>query len=634
MIHAYKLIGTNLPNRILCRMNKSIHPLFALRHGVAQLLLWSAFYYLLPALLPLLRAEGVPTEAVSAAISGALLLWALTLPVAGSLVDKGHGVLLMRGGGLLGCLLMVLALVLPRQVALVPIVLLGFTMASTLYDPCFALLLRTRGLDASGAITKVTLIAGLATVMTYPLVSALRHVMPWPAIVLVFAVVALVGVALLPSQPSAPSGKVREVDTRALAVASLPVILLVATPFGLGIFSHASMLFVLPLALTEQGWDAAMVLLLPAMLGPAQVVGRLVWLKFAPDGLGRRLGADAVFLVAGDPGGVGGQWRQLDDDYSGNGAAGGAARHQHRVAAAGGAQRVAGGNDRPIPRFRGYDRHLLHGDCTGGCRFCSRQFRLLRAGGAGGMLELGGPAGDLRPSRPVAQEVGMERIIVAGGAMTPFNRRKDQSSWRDWAAEVFLAALDDAGLGPDDIDALVFSSESDFFTLQLNPASVLAPDLGLGGISVMRVEGGGASGHVAVQAAAMQVLSGQAARVAVIGAEPSASQLPASDVVALYGLSFDALTEGMTGVDATSLYALSAAGFMQRTGANAADFAGVAVRNRQHARHNPNAHLPLDTDIEAVLASPGHRRALSPAGLLAAVGWRGMRDSGPARRCA
>lgn len=151
MIHAYKLIGTNLPNRILCRMNKSIHPLFALRHGVAQLLLWSAFYYLLPALLPLLRAEGVPTEAVSAAISGALLLWALTLPVAGSLVDKGHGVLLMRGGGLLGCLLMVLALVLPRQVALVPIVLLGFTMASTLYDPCFALLLRTRGLDASGA---------------------------------------------------------------------------------------------------------------------------------------------------------------------------------------------------------------------------------------------------------------------------------------------------------------------------------------------------------------------------------------------------------------------------------------------------------------------------------------------------
>lgn len=224
----------------------------------------------------------------------------------------------------------------------------------------------------------------------------------------------------------------------------------------------------------------------------------------------------------------------------------------------------------------------------------------------------------------------MERIIVAGGAMTPFNRRKDQSSWRDWAAEVFLAALDDAGLGPDDIDALVFSSESDFFTLQLNPASVLAPDLGLGGISVMRVEGGGASGHVAVQAAAMQVLSGQAARVAVIGAEPSASQLPASDVVALYGLSFDALTEGMTGVDATSLYALSAAGFMQRTGANAADFAGVAVRNRQHARHNPNAHLPLDTDIEAVLASAGHRRALSPAGLLAAVGWRGMRDSGPA----
>lgn len=211
----------------------------------------------------------------------------------------------------------------------------------------------------------------------------------------------------------------------------------------------------------------------------------------------------------------------------------------------------------------------------------------------------------------------MDRLVIAGGAMTAFNRRKDNSSWRDWAAEAFFSGLEDAGLAPDDIDALVFSSESDFLTLQLNPASVLASELGLTGCSVMRVEGGGASGHLAVQAAAMQVLSGQAKRVAVIGAEACASQLPVEEVVRLYGLSFDALTEGMTGVDATSLYALSAQAFMQRTGATETDFAGVAVRNRLYARQNPYAHLPLETEVGDVLgsplvAAPYHRLDCSP----------------------
>lgn len=198
----------------------------------------------------------------------------------------------------------------------------------------------------------------------------------------------------------------------------------------------------------------------------------------------------------------------------------------------------------------------------------------------------------------------MDPVIVAGGAMTPFNRRKDGSSWRDWARDAFFGALADAGLEHADIDSIVFATESDFFTLQLNPASVLADDLALFGKSVMRVEGGGASGHLAVQAAAMQVLSGQAKRVAVLGVEALASNLRSSDVSMLYGLSFDAWTDGMTGIDSTALYALSILSFSERTGATSQDMAGVAVRNRDNARHNPLAHLPLTITVDEVLASP------------------------------
>ncbi|MYI68819.1 MAG: hypothetical protein F4103_08795, partial [Boseongicola sp. SB0673_bin_14] len=76
--------------------------------------------------------------------------------------------------------------------------------------------------------------------------------------------------------------------------------------------------------------------------------------------------------------------------------------------------------------------------------------------------------------------VGMS-VCVAGGAMTPFNRRKDGSSWRDWCRDAFAGALADAALERSAIDALVVASESDFFTLQLNPASMIADTLGLFG---------------------------------------------------------------------------------------------------------------------------------------------------------
>lgn len=195
-------------------------------------------------------------------------------------------------------------------------------------------------------------------------------------------------------------------------------------------------------------------------------------------------------------------------------------------------------------------------------------------------------------------------VSVAGGAMTPFNRRKDGSAFRDWARQAVAGALADAGLEAGDIDALIVASESDFFSMQLNPAALLADECGLRGVAAKRVEGGGASGHLAVHAAIAEVASGMARRVMVLGVEPSASHLKGDVVGALYGLSFDAWTDGMTGIGSTALYALSVQAFMARTGATLEDFAAIAMRNRANARCNPNAHLPLDISLRDVAASP------------------------------
>ena len=195
-------------------------------------------------------------------------------------------------------------------------------------------------------------------------------------------------------------------------------------------------------------------------------------------------------------------------------------------------------------------------------------------------------------------------VLVIGAALTPFNRRRDGTSLRDWVFDAFDSALQMAGLGRGDIDALIFASESDFFTLQLNPASILAQDLGLVGVPTVRVEGGGASGQLAVHSGVERILSGRARRVAVIGADQSASSLGGDDVRELYGYSFDFWTDGLTGATATALYALSWLAFAAPRKARHSDLDAVAIKNRNNARQNPNAHLPRAHDAAEFEASP------------------------------
>lgn len=195
-------------------------------------------------------------------------------------------------------------------------------------------------------------------------------------------------------------------------------------------------------------------------------------------------------------------------------------------------------------------------------------------------------------------------VTVTGASLTPFNRRRDGTGFRDWAADAFEAALAMSALDRSDIDALFVASESDFFHLQLNPSSVLATELGLNGAAASRIEGGGASGQLAVHAGVRAIQSGAAKHVAIVGVDPSASSLSAGDMRALYGFSFDAWTDGMTGITSTALYALSYQAYAAKTGSNLADLGAVTKQNRVNACSNPGAHLGRTDTLEEIEASP------------------------------
>ena len=221
----------------------------------------------------------------------------------------------------------------------------------------------------------------------------------------------------------------------------------------------------------------------------------------------------------------------------------------------------------------------------------------------------------IRPLSPVTTQ--LQRAAITGMALTPFNRRKDSSSFRDWAHCAFQEALTESTLAHSDIEALFVASESDFFTLQLNPASILATDNGLHGAATTRIEGGGASGQLAVHAAVRAIQSGAYKHVAVIGVDPSASQLSADAVRTLYGFSFDAWHDGMTGISATALYALSYQLFSDRHDTNDEHITAVTISNRGNAAFNPNAHIGRQHTVDEIngspfIASPYRRLHCSP----------------------
>ncbi len=196
------------------------------------------------------------------------------------------------------------------------------------------------------------------------------------------------------------------------------------------------------------------------------------------------------------------------------------------------------------------------------------------------------------------------RPLILGGGVTPFGQHRGGGHWRDWIRRAGADALADAGLETADIDAVVVASESDFLSLQVNPGPVVLDEIGLAGRPVVRVEGGGASGGLALREGMAQIMAGMARRVLVAGFEAAAGHLDPSGVQLVYGLSFDAEVDGMAGATAVALYALSIAEHMAHYGTTVEQIAHISVKNHGNAVGNPWAHKPMTITIDDVLTSP------------------------------
>ena len=253
--------------------------------AVAETIMWASSYYLFPSLLPIWEVEfGWSKSELSGALTLALLLSAISAPFAGKLIDHGYGAKVFTGSAML----LALSLLGLSQVQnLVQFYLawlgIGIAMAGGLYEACFAIITRCFGHDSKRAITIVTLVAGFAGTISFPLVSALSSSFGWRMAVMNYAVfVALVAVPLLwrtcHQAENYPHAKISEDDMDTIsaggALRHLSFWFLGATFFLLAL-DHSMIITHLFPILADREIHSQAAILAASMIGPMQVAGRL-----------------------------------------------------------------------------------------------------------------------------------------------------------------------------------------------------------------------------------------------------------------------------------------------------------------------------------------------------------------------
>ncbi|MBU2550194.1 MAG: thiolase family protein [Proteobacteria bacterium] len=194
-----------------------------------------------------------------------------------------------------------------------------------------------------------------------------------------------------------------------------------------------------------------------------------------------------------------------------------------------------------------------------------------------------------------------EQVAVVGTGQTVFRSLDRERTFVEQAQAAAIRALDDAGLTPDDIEAIVFSLAPTAF-MGVTEAERWAVDhIWAGGKPMMRVHTGGATGGSAVHAGYSLVRSGMFRTVLVVGAERM-GETP--DAQYFLNQIWDPFYEKDLALQTIVAGAFLGQRHMNIHGTTEEDFARVVVRQRRNALKNPHAHLKGEITLEDVMRSP------------------------------
>lgn len=272
--------------------------------GVGQICSWGALYYSFPLIVEAMGRElgWSKTELYGAATLGLLLAAVAAFPV-GKAIDRGHGRTIMSLGSLAAGLLFIAW---SDVQALGPFLLiaagLGALQATVLYEPAFAVIARRAGGGARGAITALTLWGGFASTVFIPLTQVLLDGFGWRGALVGLGVINL-GCAALYWLTIGPSKAwttnldavvARSIDNPLDTALRSPVFWALALAFTAHAGAFTAFTFHLYALLLERGLSTQEIVIAMAVIGPAQVAGRIAMTVFARAASIRRIGSVVV----------------------------------------------------------------------------------------------------------------------------------------------------------------------------------------------------------------------------------------------------------------------------------------------------------------------------------------------------
>jgi MFS family permease len=258
--------------------------------SLGQLISWGLIYYTFPLfVVPMTQELGWSRTAMFGALSAGLVVAGLSSIPVGAWIDRGHGRKLMTAGSLLAAVLLVVW----SKVGSLPLfyalwIGLGACQAVLLYEPAFAVITRVYGPRYKQAILLMTFVGGLASTFGIPFTQFLIERIGWrPSLEVLAAVNVAVGVIhwlFIPGPREKPlpiaearapvEGVVRK-SPLAAAVRVPAFWGLVVAFAGYGLAFSAMSFHLIPL-LDDRGVPIGVVMAIIALIGPMQVVGRVL----------------------------------------------------------------------------------------------------------------------------------------------------------------------------------------------------------------------------------------------------------------------------------------------------------------------------------------------------------------------
>ena len=248
--------------------------------GISQIVAWASSFYL-PAILAdaIARDLGLTANWIFGAFSAALVISGLLGPRIGRQIDLFGGRMVLAASNIfLAAGLVVLAFSTNIPMLLFAWALLGVGMGLGLYDAAFGALGRIFGVAARSSITGVALFAGFASTLGWPLTSYGLATIGWRETCLLWALVnILIGLPLnLIFIPGTSRHREIARPTEKPHIAIDRTMMLIAFAFSAALATASAMATHFPRLMEIAGATPTQAVFASMMIGPAQVVARIV----------------------------------------------------------------------------------------------------------------------------------------------------------------------------------------------------------------------------------------------------------------------------------------------------------------------------------------------------------------------